>query len=107
MHKSQEWDCSKEHTKPCLFLIVKIAFKNESYKLFFQEESLIAQRTKLSIAFSYQVTNQVQIELIKAFYVDKNIIYEYFYFYFFNYDICFYCSHPLVAPIPCFELIWA
>jgi len=33
-------------------LIVKIAFKNESYELFFQEVVLIAQKTRLSITFS-------------------------------------------------------
>jgi len=32
--------------------IAKIAFRNESYKLFFQEDTKIAQKTRLSIAFS-------------------------------------------------------
>jgi len=31
------------------FLIVKIAFRNESYKDFSQEDALIAQKTRLSI----------------------------------------------------------
>jgi len=34
------------------FLIIKIAFKNESYKLFFQKDALIAPKTRLSITFS-------------------------------------------------------
>jgi len=62
-------------TKPCgifFWKIVRIAFKNESYKLFFQEDALIAQEKRLSIAFSYQI----QMEWIKAFHVGKNIIYE-------------------------------
>jgi len=32
--------------------IVKIAFRNESYKLFFQEDAKIAWKTILSITFS-------------------------------------------------------
>jgi len=32
--------------------IVKIAFRNESYKLFFQEDALIARKIRLSITFS-------------------------------------------------------
>jgi len=52
--------------------IVKIAFRNESYQLFFQEDAPIAWKTRLSKTFSYQI----QMDWIKAFYVDKNIIYE-------------------------------
>jgi len=51
---------------------VKIALINEFYKLFFQEDAWIAQKTRLSITFSLLV----QIELIKALDVDKNIIFE-------------------------------
>jgi len=32
--------------------IVKIAFKNESYKLFFQKDAIVPQKTRLSITFS-------------------------------------------------------
>jgi len=33
-------------------LVVKIEFKNESYRLFFEENAQIAQKTRLSITFS-------------------------------------------------------
>jgi len=52
--------------------IVKIAFRNESCKLFFQEDAKIAPKTRLSITFSWQI----QMEWIKALHVDKNIIYK-------------------------------
>jgi len=32
--------------------IVKIVFRNESYKIFFQEDAIIARKTRLSITFS-------------------------------------------------------
>jgi len=53
--------------------IMKIAFRNQSYeyKLFFQEDAKIAQKTRLSLTFSLLV----QIEWIKVSYVGKNIIF--------------------------------
>jgi len=51
--------------------IVKIAFRNEFYKLFFQQIAQIAPKTRLSITFSLLV----QIEWIKDSHVDKNIIF--------------------------------
>jgi len=38
--------------------IVKIAFKNESYKLFFQEDALSAWKIRLSITFSQQIQTE-------------------------------------------------
>jgi len=58
------------HAELIFSKIVKIAIRNESYKLFFQEDALIAQNTRLSITISFQI----QMEWIKAFYIDKNII---------------------------------
>jgi len=51
---------------------VKIAFRNESYKLFFQEDAQIAQKIRLFITF----TSLIQMEWIKASHVDKNIIFK-------------------------------
>jgi len=47
--------------------IVKINFKNESFKLFFQENVLFAWKTRLSITF----TSLVHMEWIKVFCIDK------------------------------------
>jgi len=47
--------------------IVRMAFRNESYKLFFQEDALIAPKTRLSITF----LQQIQMEWIKTFHVEK------------------------------------
>jgi len=40
------------HVEIFFFKIVKIAFRNESYKLFFQKDAKIAWKTRLSITFS-------------------------------------------------------
>jgi len=40
------------------FYLVKIEFNNESYELFFQEDALIAPKTRLSI----NLTKQIQME---------------------------------------------
>jgi len=47
--------------------IVKIAFRNESYKLFFQKDVQTTQKTRLFITF----TSVIQMEWIKASLVDK------------------------------------
>jgi len=41
-----------KHMKNKSWKIVKIACRNESYKLFFQKDALIAWKTRLSITFS-------------------------------------------------------
>jgi len=40
------------HVKLIFWKLVKIAFRNEFYKLFFQEDALIAPKIRLSITFS-------------------------------------------------------
>jgi len=51
--------------------IVKIAFRNEFYKLFFQEDVETACKTRLFITF----TSLIQMEWIKASHIDKTITY--------------------------------
>jgi len=51
---------------------MKIAFKNEYYTLFFQEDAEIAQKTRLFITF----TSLIQMEWINASHVDKNNIFK-------------------------------
>jgi len=56
-------------------LRMKLCFtssKNESYKLCFEEDPLIAQKTRLFITFKLLI----QMKLIKASNVDKNMIYK-------------------------------
>jgi len=50
---------------------MKIAFRNESYELFFQEDAQTTQKTRLFITF----TPLVQMEWIKVSNVDKNNIF--------------------------------
>jgi len=54
------------------WIFLKIAFRNGSYTLFFQEDDEIAQKTRLFITF----TSLIQMEWIKASHVDKNKIYK-------------------------------
>ena len=52
--------------------IVKVAFRNESYKLFFQKDAPIARKIRLFITFRLLI----QLEWIKASHVDKIMIYK-------------------------------
>jgi len=52
--------------------IVKIEFKNESYRLFLKKMVWLLEKTRFSITFS----SLVQLEPIEYFKVDKSIFYE-------------------------------
>jgi len=48
-----------DHVELIIWKIVEIAFKNESYKLFFQEDAKIAQKNKIVHDFHITYPNEM------------------------------------------------